>query len=51
LNLFEKRVPRRMFGPRRDEVTGGWGKQHNDGLYEFYSRPIIIKVIKSRRTT
>jgi hypothetical protein len=44
LRLFENRVLRRIFGPKRDEVTRGWRKVHN-----LYSSPSIIKVIKSRR--
>jgi hypothetical protein len=40
---------RRIFGPKRDEVTGGWRKLHNDELHNFYSSPSIIRMIKSRR--
>jgi hypothetical protein len=39
----------RIFGPKRDEVTGGWRKLHNDELHNFYSSPNIIRMIKSRR--
>jgi hypothetical protein len=46
--LFEKRVLRRMFGPRRDEVTGGWRKLHNEELHNLYSSQSIIRIIKSR---
>jgi hypothetical protein len=42
-------VLRRIFGPKRDEVTGGWKKLHNEELHYFYSSPSIIGVIKSRR--
>jgi hypothetical protein len=40
---------RRIFGPKRDGVTGGWRKLHNEELYNLYSSPIIIRIIKSRR--
>jgi hypothetical protein len=40
---------RRIFGPKRDEVTGGWRKLHNEELHNFYSLPTIIRMIKSRR--
>jgi hypothetical protein len=42
-------VLRRIFGPKRDEVTGGWRKLHNEELHNFYSSPSIIIIIKSRR--
>jgi hypothetical protein len=42
-------VLRRIFGPKRDEVTGEWRKLHNKELYDLYSLPIIIRIIKSRR--
>jgi hypothetical protein len=42
-------VLRRIFGPKRDEVTGGWRKLHNEELHNLYSSPNIIRVIKSRR--
>jgi hypothetical protein len=47
--VFENRVLRRMFGPRRDEVTGDWRKLHNEELHNLYSSPNIIIMIKSRR--
>jgi hypothetical protein len=47
--VFENRVRRRIFGPRRDEVTGGWRKLHNEELHNLYSSPSIIRMIKSRR--
>jgi hypothetical protein len=49
LRVFEKRVLRRIFGPKRDEVTGDWRKLHNEELQNFYSSPNIIRMIKSRR--
>jgi hypothetical protein len=49
LRVFENRVLRRIFGPRRDEVTGGWRKLHNEELHVLYSSPSIIRVIKARR--
>ena len=48
LRVFENRVLRRIFGPKRDEVTGEWRKQHNE-LNDLYSLPNISRVIKSRR--
>jgi hypothetical protein len=50
LGVFENRVQRRIFGPKRDEVTGEWRKLHNDELNDFYSSPRIIGIIKARRT-
>jgi hypothetical protein len=47
--VFEKRVLRRIFGPKRDEVTGEWIKLHNEELRNLYSSPSIIRIIKSRR--
>jgi len=49
LRVFKKRVLRRIFGPKRDEVTGEWGKLHNEEINDLYSSPNIIRVIKSRR--
>jgi hypothetical protein len=49
LRVFENRVLRRIFGPRRDKVTGGWRKLHNKELRDLYSSPSIIRIIKSRR--
>jgi hypothetical protein len=49
LRVFENRVLRRIFGPKRDEVTGEWRKLHNEGLHDLYSSPTIVRVIKSRR--
>jgi hypothetical protein len=45
----ENRVLRRIFGLKRDEVTGGWRKLHNEELHNLYSSPNIIRLIKSRR--
>jgi hypothetical protein len=47
--VFENRVLRRIFGPKRDEVTGEWRILHNKELNDLYSSPNIIRVIKSRR--
>ena len=49
LRVFENRVLRRIFGPRRDEVTGEWRKLHNDELNDLYCSPNFVRVIKSRR--
>jgi hypothetical protein len=49
LRVFENRVLRRIFGPRRDEVMGDWKKLHNEELHKLYSSPNIIRMIKSRR--
>jgi hypothetical protein len=49
LTVFEDRVLRRIFGPKRDEVTGEWRQLHNEELRELYSLPSIIRIIKSRR--
>jgi hypothetical protein len=43
-----QRALRRIFGPKRDEVTEGWRKQHNEELPDLYSLPSIIRIIKSR---
>jgi hypothetical protein len=48
MRAFENRVLRRIFGPKRDEVTRGWRKLHNEELRDLYSSPSIIRVIKSR---
>jgi hypothetical protein len=47
--VFENRVLTRIFGPKRDEVTGGWRKLHNEELHNLYSSPSIVTMIKSRR--
>jgi hypothetical protein len=46
--VFENRVLRRIFGPKRDEVTGEWRKLHNEELRDLYFSPSIIRIIKSR---
>jgi hypothetical protein len=47
--VFESKVLRRIFGMRRDEVTGGWRKLHNEELPDLYSWPSISRIIKLRR--
>jgi hypothetical protein len=47
--VFENRVLRGIFGPKRDEVTGEWRKLHNEELHTLYSSPDIIRQVKSRR--
>ena len=47
--MFENRVLRRVFGPKRDEVTGEWRKSHNEELRDLYSLPNNVRVVKSRR--
>jgi hypothetical protein len=47
--VFKKRLLRRIFGPKRDEVIGGWRKLHNEELHNFYSSLSVIRIIKSRR--
>jgi hypothetical protein len=47
--VFENRVLRIIFGPKRDEATGEWRKLHNEELHNFYSSPDIIRQVKSRR--
>jgi hypothetical protein len=46
---FENRVLRRIFGSKKDELTGGWSKLYNEKLRDLYSLPSIIRIIKSRR--
>jgi len=48
LRVFENRVLRRIFGPRKDEVKGEWRRLHNEELNDLYSSPNIVWVIKSR---
>jgi hypothetical protein len=48
LRVFENRVLRRIFGPKRDEVTGEWRKLHNEELHDLYSSPAIVRVVNSR---
>jgi hypothetical protein len=49
LRVFKNRMVRTIFGPKRDEVKGGWRKLHNEELHNLYSSPSIIRMIKSRR--
>jgi hypothetical protein len=49
LRIFENRVLRRIFGPKRDKVKMEWRKLHNEELNDLYSSPSIVRVIKSRR--
>jgi hypothetical protein len=49
LRVFENRVLRRIFGPKRNEITGEWKKLHNEELHDLYSSPTIVRVITSRR--
>jgi hypothetical protein len=49
MRVFKNRVLRRIFGWKKDEVTGGWRKVHNEGLHNLYCSPSIIRMIKSRR--
>jgi len=46
LRVFENRVLRRIFGPKRDEVTGDWRKLHNEELNDLYCSPYIVPVLK-----
>jgi hypothetical protein len=46
--VFENRVLRTVFGPKRDEVTGGWRKIHNEEFSDIYTLPNIVRVVKSR---
>jgi hypothetical protein len=47
--VFENRMLRRIFGPNRDEVTGGWRKVHDEEIYNLYFSPDIFIMIKLRR--
>jgi hypothetical protein len=47
--VFDSKVVGMMFGPKRDEMTGGWRKLHNEELHDLCSSPSIIRIIKSRR--
>jgi hypothetical protein len=49
LRVFENRVLRRIFGPQRDEEAREWRRLHNEELYDVYSSPNIVRVIKARR--
>jgi hypothetical protein len=47
--VFENKVLRRIFGPKRNGVTGGWSKLLNEEFHNLYSSPSLIRIIKSRR--
>jgi hypothetical protein len=49
LRVFENSVLRRIFGPKREEVAGGWMKLHNEELDKLYASPNIMRMVKSRR--
>jgi hypothetical protein len=49
LRVFENRVLRRVFGLKRDEMTGEWGKMHNEELNDLHALPNILRVVKSKR--
>jgi hypothetical protein len=49
MRVFENRVLKRIFVPKRDEIIGGWRKLHNEELHNLYGSPSIISMIKSRR--
>jgi hypothetical protein len=49
LSVFENRVLRRIFGPKRDKVTGEWRKLHSEDLNDLFSSPNVFPVIRSRR--
>jgi hypothetical protein len=49
LRVFENRVLRRIFGPKRDEIKGEWRKSHNEELRDLYPSPSIVRMNKSRR--
>jgi hypothetical protein len=49
MSVAENRVLRRIFGPKRNEMTGDWRKLHNEELHNLYSLPDIIRMIKSRK--
>jgi hypothetical protein len=47
--IFENKVPRGTFGPKRDEMIGGWGKLHNKELHNLYSSPNVIRMLTHKR--
>jgi hypothetical protein len=49
MKVFGNEVLRRIFGPKRDEIIGGWRKLYNDELHNLYSSPNTIRMVKSRR--
>jgi hypothetical protein len=50
IKIFESKVLRRIFGPKRSEVTGGWRKLHSEELHDLYSSPSLIRNMTSKRT-
>jgi hypothetical protein len=48
LRMFEKRILRRIFGPKREEVAGGWRRLHNEEFHNLYTSPNIVRVIRTR---
>jgi hypothetical protein len=49
LRVFENRMLRRIFGPKKEEVVGGWRRLHDEVLHNLYTSPNIIRMVKSRR--
>ena len=49
LQLFENKVLRKIFGPKRDDQIGKWRRLHNSELHDLYGKPDIIRIVKSRR--
>jgi len=49
LRVFENKILRKIYGPKRDETTGEWRRLHNEGLHGLYDSPDVVKVMKSRR--
>jgi hypothetical protein len=47
MRVFENRILRRIFGPKRDEIIGVWRKLHNERLHKFYSAPNVIRMINT----
>jgi hypothetical protein len=47
--VFKNRVVRKIFGPNREDITGGWKKLHNEGFHGWYYSPDIVWVVKCRR--
>ena len=49
LQVFENKVLRKIYGPKRDDQTGEWRRPHNDELLHLYGKPDIIRIVKCRR--
>jgi hypothetical protein len=49
MRMVESRMLRKIFGPKREEVVGGWIRVHNEELHNLYSSPYIIRMVKSRK--